>query len=82
LIFKINFYLNFFDKDLVEKLFTLSLNDPDTQERVKLNPNDELPLYAECVEKFINKTIRISKVSSSEYIKLNIEWRSFEDISK
>lgn len=70
-------------KDLVEKLFTLSLNDPETHERVKLNPNDELPLYAECVEKFISTTIKISKINSCvEYIKLNIEWRSFEDISK
>jgi hypothetical protein len=67
---------------LVEKLFTLSINDVNNKQRARLNPSDELPLYAECVEKAINDSHLNNGGMNLEYIKLNIEWRSFEDISK
>lgn len=66
-------------KDLVEKLFTLSINS--SSEQVRLNSSDELPLYAECVEKAINECqLSVQDSNNVEYIKLNIEWKSFEGI--
>ena len=67
-------------KDLVEKLFTLSLND--SQKQIRLNPSDELPLYAECVERAINEShFNRAQSNNTEYIKLHIEWKSFDGIS-
>jgi hypothetical protein len=47
-------------------------------EQVRLKSSDEMPLYTEAVEKAINE----SQVSSIGFIRLNVEWRSFESISK
>jgi len=63
-------------KDLVERLFTLSLSVGG--EQVKLKSSDEMPLYTEQVEKAINE----NQLNNLGYIRLNIEWRSFEGISK
>ena len=69
----------------MEKLFTISVSSNSNQ-RVRLNPADELPLYAECVEAALNDSQLAGCAEASqscvEYVKLNIEWRSFEDISK
>ena len=73
-------------KDLAEKLFNLSLVDSDklddeSQETKRLNSSDELPLYTEFVEKALNTNSNVI-TSSKGHIRLNIEWRSYEDISK
>lgn len=67
-------------KDLVEKLFTLSLSSDSLQPHTTLNAADELPLYAECVEQALNDSQLNSH--SNEFIKLHIEWKSFDGIAK
>lgn len=72
-------------KDLVEKLFTLSLSSDSLQQHTPLNAADELPLYAECVEQALNDSQlpnRVADQPNNEYIKLHIEWKSFDGISK
>ena len=63
-------------KDLFERLFSLSLSVGG--EQVRLKSSDDMPLYTEQVERAINE----SQLNSLGFIKLNIEWRSFEGISK
>jgi ubiquitin C-terminal hydrolase len=67
---------------LAEKFFTLSLVDSTTKLTTKINPTDELPLYAEFIDKALNESLNLSRnlPNKLEYIKLNIEWRSYEDI--
>lgn len=79
LVKKTNF--NFSFQDLVEKFFTLSLVDSNSENQ-RLSSTDELPLYAECVEKALNNNSTTSKnVAIQEHIRLNLEWRSYNDIS-
>lgn len=73
-------------KELAVKMFTLSLYDVNTRQCVKLNATDELPLYAECVDKALNESVKLGNHDSTtqlvEHIRINIEWRSYDDISK
>lgn len=74
-------------RELAHKLFSLSLVDPNTKKPVRLNASDELPLYAECVDKALNESARLASLDTDsnsaphEYIRLNIEWRSHDDLN-
>ena len=67
---------------LAEKFFTMSLVDSTTKLTMKINSTDELPLYAEFIDKALNESLNLTKnlPNRLEHIKLNIEWRSYEDI--
>jgi ubiquitin C-terminal hydrolase len=69
-------------KELAEKLFTLHIVDSTRQQKRRLNASDELPLYAEFVDKALSESLVLSNrgESSVEYIKIYIEWRSVNDI--
>lgn len=66
-------------------MFTLSLVDPVLSKKAqqRLNPGDELPLYAECIDKALNESSKLAQDTNNlvEHIRLNIEWRSYDDIS-
>lgn len=77
-------------------MFTLSLIDPNSKKSPsqRLNSSDELPLYAECIDNALNENARLAAAvvaapdtvttdsSHIEYIRINMEWRSIDDISK
>lgn len=68
----------------MEKFFTLSVvNSNSKHQTQRLNSSDELPLYAESVDKALSDSVNISSnVNIVEHIRLNIEWKSYEDIKK
>ncbi len=74
--------------DTLEKLFTLSLIDTQKKETRRLSPTDELPLYAQFVDHALNESTKMSNSNNAdahkirEHIKLNIEWKSYEDITQ
>ena len=55
----------------------------------RINSSDELPLYAECVDQALNESVRLAAAQAQssdepviEHIRLVIEWRSYEDLTK
>lgn len=67
-------------------MFSLSLVDPNSKKAQRLNSSDELPLYAECVDKALNEIANklnqeetTAQNSTTDYIRINIEWRSDDD---
>ncbi len=69
---------------MAEKLFTISLIETSKKQAIRLNSTDELPLYAQCVDKALGESLKIAAENKSvlEHIKLNIEWRSYDEITK
>jgi hypothetical protein len=72
------------EQDLAEKLFTISLIDTNKKQTVRLSPSDELPLYAQCVDKALSESSKIASDNKRvlEHVRLNIEWRSYDEITK
>ncbi len=69
---------------MAEKLFTISLIDTSKKQTIRINSTDELPLYAQCVDNALSESLKITVENKRilEHVKLNIEWRSYDDISK
>ena len=68
---------------MVEKFFNLSIIDINEShcETKRLDSSNEFPLCTEFVDKSLNLSQNQLK-NSNEYIRLNIEWKSYEEISR
>jgi len=67
---------------LADKLFNVSLYDPLVNQMSRLNVNDELPLYAEFIDRALNESMSASNKTSVEHLRLNIEWKCLDDVQK